>query len=81
MVVYIYNSITWDVEAGGSRVQGCSWLDSKLEASPGYNKLCPTNKQTNKICISIQIGASYFILFHESNSATKSLNKHRILVE
>ena len=36
--MYIYNSITWDVEAGGSRVQGCTQLHLKFQANLGYLK-------------------------------------------
>ena len=40
VVVQASNSKNWEVEAGGSGVQGQSWLNSKLEVSLGYMKPC-----------------------------------------
>lgn len=40
MLVHICNQNTWEVEAGGSEVQGHPWLHSEFEASLGYVRLC-----------------------------------------
>ena len=34
LVVHTCNSNTWEVEAGGSEVQGHPWLHSEFKASP-----------------------------------------------
>lgn len=40
MVANTYNTSTWEVEAGGSRIHGQPQLLSKFEASLGYLRVC-----------------------------------------
>ena len=35
-VLHAYNLSTLQVEAGGSKIQGCSWLHREFEASLSY---------------------------------------------
>lgn len=47
MVVHTQNPTTEEVEVGGSKIQGHSWLHSKFKASLGYKRL-PKSKQINQ---------------------------------
>lgn len=49
MVARSCNLRIWELEAGGSGIQGQSWLPSKFMASLDYMRLCLiNNKQKNK---------------------------------
>ena len=39
-MVHICHPSTWEMEAGGSGVQGHPWLHSEFEASLGYMRPC-----------------------------------------
>lgn len=47
VVVYVYNPSTWELEAGGSKIQGHPWLHL-VSSRPAWATMTPTHKERNK---------------------------------
>jgi hypothetical protein len=48
MVVYIYNSSTWEAEAGGASVYGQPWLHSKTQSQKTKQTRTLTTRKRNR---------------------------------
>lgn len=55
LMVYTCNRITEEVEAGGSKVQGCPWLHCKFELSLDYIRPHLKNQNITKNLILVYL--------------------------